>query len=389
MLALAIVGGGLAGGLAALAVHRAQPSLRIALFEAGETLGGNHRWSWFASDLCVRGTELLAGFEAVAWADHEVRFPAYRRRLQGGYHSLASSDFDAGLRHMLPAGAIRCGARVAALAGDGVTLQSGETIAAHTVIDCRDAAPGALLTGGWQVFLGQLLRTSLPHGIERPVIMDATVEQVGGYRFVYLLPMGPREIFVEDTYYTDSPRLDAPLLRERIVAYLAAQGWQAEVLHEESGVLPVIAGGDLAAHRASLGAPGVALAGARGGFTHPLTSYTLPMAIDNALAIAGMADHPGQLAAFLDRRAKMHWRKTRFYRLLGRMLFDAAVPDERYRIFQRFYRLPEPLIARFYAARSTLPDRLRILAGKPPVPVGRAIAALLGKGTPLVHEGQR
>ncbi|MBU1755563.1 MAG: lycopene cyclase family protein, partial [Alphaproteobacteria bacterium] len=54
-------------------------------------------------------------------------------------------------------------------------------------------------------------------------------------------------------------------------------------------------------------------------------------------------------------------------------------------IFERFYRLPEPLIERFYAARSTRLDQLRTLTGKPPVPIPRAIAALLGKGRPLVQ----
>ena len=34
------------------------------------------------------------------------------------------------------------------------------------------------------------------------------------------------------------------------------------------------------------------------------------------------------------------------------------------------------LIARFYAGRSNTPDKLRILSGKPPVSVRRAIAAL-------------
>jgi len=61
------------------------------------------------------------------------------------------------------------------------------------------------------------------------------------------------------------------------------------------------------------------------------------------------------------------------------MLFGAANPPERYRILQRFYRLPAPLIARFYAGRSTLADRLRILAGRPPVSLRRALAAMMEK----------
>lgn len=61
------------------------------------------------------------------------------------------------------------------------------------------------------------------------------------------------------------------------------------------------------------------------------------------------------------------------------MLFRAADPAERYRILERFYRLPEPLIARFYASQSTLADRVRILAGKPPVSIRRAVAAIMEK----------
>jgi lycopene beta-cyclase len=44
---------------------------------------------------------------------------------------------------------------------------------------------------------------------------------------------------------------------------------------------------------------------------------------------------------------------------------------------QRFYGLPEDLIARFYAGKLTLTDRLRILSGKPPVPVLAALQAIM------------
>ena len=72
-----------------------------------------------------------------------------------------------------------------------------------------------------------------------------------------------------------------------------------------------------------------------------------------------------------------------FYRRLGRMLFGAGNPEERYKVFERFYRLPAPLIERFYAARSTRLDRARVLCGKPPVPVMGAVRALASDGAPL------
>ena len=388
---LVIVGGGLAGGLIALSVQQRLPELSLALIETGKSFGGNHRWSWFEGDIGAEGETLLAPFEKTVWTGgNDVHFPGYSRRLAAEYRSLDSRDFDDALRRELPQSAIFAGCRAGEIGAGGVRLQSGEDLPARAVIDCRDAGPSPHLTGGWQVFLGQHLRTAAPHGIERPVIMDATVVQPGAYRFVYLLPLGTHEIFVEDTYYADSPALDADLMRKRIANYAADRGWRTEVLHEETGVLPVVTGGDFTAYRASLERPGVALAGARGGFTHPLTSYTMPIAVENALAIADMAHLPGPaLANAVAARATRHWADTAYYRLLAKMLFDAAEPSKRYTIFERFYRLPEPLIERFYAARSTPADKARILSGKPPVKIGRAIRAILGKGAPLVHMERR
>jgi len=70
------------------------------------------------------------------------------------------------------------------------------------------------------------------------------------------------------------------------------------------------------------------------------------------------------------------WRSGAFYRLLCRMLFRAAQPSERYKVLERFYKLPQPLIERFYAGVSPMSDKARILVGKPPVPVGKAIGCL-------------
>ena len=74
--------------------------------------------------------------------------------------------------------------------------------------------------------------------------------------------------------------------------------------------------------------------------------------------------------------ARKRARGQGFYRLLNRMLLQAAEPEERYRVLQRFYRLPQGLIERFYAGNLTTGDKLRILAGKPPVPIRKALACV-------------
>ncbi len=45
------VGGGLASGLSAYRLRQRQPDLKVLVLEQGATLGGNHTWSFFASDL--------------------------------------------------------------------------------------------------------------------------------------------------------------------------------------------------------------------------------------------------------------------------------------------------------------------------------------------------
>ncbi|MEO5706745.1 MAG: lycopene beta-cyclase CrtY [Alteraurantiacibacter sp.] len=383
---IAIAGGGLAGGLIALALARQRPDMTVRLIEAGAELGGNHRWSWFASDLSSEGQALLHPIRTTRWEHgNEVIFPGHRRQLATTYCSIGSADFAAALRRELPQGTIMTGRTIATLDARGVTLAGGTRIDAHKVIDARGFAPSLHVQGGWQVFMGRHLSTQLPHGLTRPIIMDASVDQLGGYRFVYVLPLGAHELFVEDTYYQDRPQLDRAALSGRIDAYCRQHGWDGTILGFETGVLPVITGGDPARYLAQVGTRGVALAGARGLFVHPLTSYTLPFAVETALAVAADADLSGdQLAAKLAARSRAHWRRTGFYRLLGNMLFGGARPDQRVRIFERFYRLPQPLIERFYTARSTFTDKARVLIGKPPVPLHKALAALVSNRPPLI-----
>lgn len=382
---IAIVGGGLSGGLIALALARHRPDLSVRLIEGGAVPGGNHRWSWFATDLDDAGQDLMSRFRKTEWEDgYEIRFPQLQRDLDAGYRSLTSEDFAATLERELGDGAILTGREASAIEAKSVTFADGTTLTAHKVIDCRGYSSTADLKGGWQVFMGRHVRTDQPHGITKPIIMDATVDQVapagngGAYRFVYVLPLGSHDVFVEDTYYADKPDLDRSALSGRIDQYCHRAGISGEPVSFETGVLPVITGGDFSAFQAAHRTPGVAVAGGRGGFVHPLTSYTLPIAVEVALAIAEDADLPGeQLAAKLETHARKVWKSMGFYRALGRMLFNGASPEIRYRIFERFYGLPETLVERFYAGKSTLMDRMRVLTGKPPIPIHRGISALL------------
>lgn len=371
-----IAGGGLAGCLAALALAERRPDVPLLLVEQGESFGGNHVWSFFDTDVAPDDRWLVEPLVARRWADHEVRFPARSRRIGLGYNSIRSEDLDRRVRALLRPDQFRLGRALVDVGPDHVVLAGGERIEAAAVLDARGAGVPEGLDLAWQKFVGRTFRFETPHDCPRPLIMDARVPQDFGYRFVYLLPFDATGLMVEDTYYCSSPALDVPLLRGRIDTYRRDAGWPPAVVErEETGVLPVVLGGDIASLWPS-GAP-VARLGARGGFFHPTTGYSLPDAVANAVLLAGARDLSGPgLHDLFRRRAATLWRERRFFRLLNRMLFRAAPPRRRYRVLQHFYRLPEPVIARFYGARLTAFDKLRILSGRPPVPLGSAVAAM-------------
>lgn len=377
---IAIVGGGLAGSLIALALHARRPELDIRLIEATPVIGGDHVWSFFGSDVAAEHRWLVAPAIAHMWSGHDVAFPAHRRSLDGRYYAILSETLDRHVRATLPEKGLMAGRRVAALTRSSVVLAGGDRIRAEGVIDARGAADFAALDLGWQKFLGQELVLTGPHGRERPMVMDATVAQADGYRFVYALPFGEERIFVEDTYYSDGPDLDPARCRTRIADHARAQGWEVDhVAREETGALPVCMGGDFERYWNASGTQ-VPKAGLRAGLFHPTTGYSLPDAVETAVLVAGLTDFEGEaLHDRLFEHARTTWKRRGFYRLLNKMLFRAAEPAERYKVLEHFYRLDPELISRFYAGRSTGLDKLRIMSGRPPVPIARAIAAIRGK----------
>lgn len=386
---MAILGGGLAGSLIALAMTRHRPDVRLLLVERGTRIGGEHVWSFFETDIAPAHRAVVEPLIARRWSGYDVHFPNYSRMLTTPYASVTSQRLDMMVRAALPASSLLTGTEVAEVRPDGAVLADGRSIRAEAVIDARGAHGLPHLTGGWQKFLGQMLRLSAPHGLERPVVMDARVTQQDGYRFVYCLPFSEREIFVEDTYYSSDHALDTASLRQRVGDYAGLMGWHVDsVTYEETGVLPVIAGGEFEKFWNSAPHPGVARAGTRAALVNPMTSYSFPDAVRFAMHLTTLDNLSGVgLGRTSHAWAADHWRGGRFYRMLTRMLFGAARPEERRTVMERFYTLPEGLIERFYAGRPGLADMARVLSGKPPVPVGAALASLAGRGYPLADLG--
>lgn len=373
-----LVGGGLANCLIALRLNALRPDIRLTLIEGAGTLGGNHTWSFHASDVSAAILAWLQPLASYSWTHYDVRFPGRERRLQGGYHSLTAEKLHEIVMATLGS-SVRLHTPVLDLDGGRVSLPDGEVLAADLVVDGRGLQPSGAtgLVLRFQKFLGQLVRLDSPHGLTGPLLMDATVSQELGYRFVYLLPFTATDVLIEDTYYSDSGTVDTATLRENIARYAADRGWRVQaLLREEAGVLPIVLDCDLAAFWPSTDL--VARSGLRAGLFHHTTGYSVPEAAGLAHELTGRDRIDSRSTApWIRDRVQRRWGEQRVFRFLNRMLFLGAAPSERYRILQHFYRLPESVIDHFYAGHLNFGDALSVLTGRPPIPINRALRYLL------------
>ena len=139
-----LAGGGLANGLIAWRLRTQRPELRILLLEQDAHLGGNHTWSFHASDLTNAERAWIAPLVSWRWPGYQVIFPDFARTLDGGYCSILSDDFARVLEPALATGAnpaLRTGTRIASLHPTRVELANGDILHARAVIDGRGPAP--------------------------------------------------------------------------------------------------------------------------------------------------------------------------------------------------------------------------------------------------------
>lgn len=377
---LILVGGGLANGLLALRLAQRRPDMSVAIVEATATIGRDHIWSSFEHDVSPEQRAWTEPLVAHRWDHYDVRFPGGRRSFDAGYRTVSSDRLATAVHAALPADRILRGVPVVALDAASVTLGDGRVLAAGAVIDGRGLDRDHPLDLRWQKFVGLECELEADHGLAGPIVMDATVAQNDGYRFVYTLPFAPRRLLIEDTYFSDDHSLASDVVRDRALRYAEQQGWRvARIVRSEAGVLPMALGG-AAADLWSAAPAGVTLVGLRAGLFQPATGYSFPDAVRTADLISGLADLGGASIHAAQRQHSLSvWRDRGFYRYLNALMFLGADPDKRYRVIERFYRLRPGLVHRFYAGQSTPIDKARILIGKPPIPIGRAIAISLSR----------
>jgi lycopene beta-cyclase len=354
-----IAGGGLAGCLAALAMARARPEVPLLIVEEGETFGDNGFRTFSDAELDAEAMALVAPLIGARWPGFYVAFPGLSRKLKG-----AESGFGAAALHDAMTAALmpkqyRLGTRVVAVREDALVLDGGEEIRAEGAIDARGAANLSMLDLLYEARLERDYQLKAPHRLDRPVLIDATVGQAGGLRFVQCVPLAPERLLVADICISERAQPDDEA-GKRLDAYLVTRGWARKKLNgTRAGTRPLPYGGDFASFW-RLGGARVAKLGLRGGFLHPATGRTLADAAQTALLLTRQRDFSGAaLHDLFESEARQLWKKREFLRNVTGAI-AAAKPEARRDLLKSLYALDPGLIARLRAGRLGLLDRGRV-----------------------------
>lgn len=375
---IVIVGGGLSACLTTYLLKIKNPEIKSLILEATGP-HDHHRQTWSFQTLPANSDPSSFGsftspekswfkdFIDKSWPGYDVKFPSYQKSFSSPYHSIKSDNFHKKMQKAL--GSSICSyERVVAIEDHRVVTEGGKEFFGQIILDAR-GWPTQRNVAGFQKFVGLNLKLNKAHGITQPLLMDSCVPQEDGFRFFYLLPWSKTEVLVEDTRYSNKGELDDKTIEEEILRYAGKKGWTIDHI---DGL-----------ERGSLGLPGFhaeepsakdGVLGVRAGFYHPTTGYSFYQAVATAENISRLASKDlKNIPQRLRELAEQTQKDQEFYRRLNNMMFYAAEPSDRYRILERFYEHDADLIARFYAGRTSMKDKMRILSGRPPIPMQKAI----------------
>jgi lycopene beta-cyclase len=354
-----ILGGGLWGGLLASRWHELYPDIPFLLVEKGSTFGGNHTWSFHTHDLGPSSFEWIKPFIAKSWPRYEVRFPEYTKTFELGYNSITSSQFHAEMINKLPPQKFRL--------AHNVSIEDA-LASAEWVIDARGYSE--TVETGWQKFLGLEVLLENSHHVKQPILMDATIPQSDGLRFLYELPFDENRILLELTSYSNDPVINEQEYRNTLLEICKKRKWIiSSVLRTEKSSLPI----PLTKVTVSESARVVQL----GGLFHDTTGYSLPDAVRVIDCL--LTENP----AYFSFKSKLQtYRDSRvndraFFRMLNRLMFRAADNESRYKMLQFFYKHDVDLISHFYSGQLKFTEKLKFFLGKPPVSIVGAVKEII------------
>lgn len=361
-----IIGGGIWGSILALRLKHHHPNLRFELYESSESLGDSLSYSFHRSDIAAEHFSWLKPFLSNQWREFAVEFPGFSRVYDDTYCFLHGNDLDTHLRKTLGPECLFLKTPIDTEAA----LKRGAF-----VIDTR--ANGYFRALGYQKSLGLHLEVDPGHGIQRPVTVDARVEQKDSFRFLQILPLEENKLLVKDTRYSSRPSLYDEYFEGDILEDCSLRGLRVKDVLQREQEFRKIPGEKLVSESSQRI---IRLEG----FYHDLTGDVLPDALRLIERMVKTSFRYGELKEVIRNYHSERESKKKILRSLNQILYKSSAPcSERYLYLRSLYQLPRGVREKFYAGDLEMSDIVMALVQKPLLPFLRLLpqAVLKNFGT--------
>lgn len=337
-----ILGCGLWGSLIALRL-KANNFSNFKLY--GDPACEEMSLSFHQKDMSEEDFNFLEPFIDQMWKSFKVKFPEAHKIIHDGYCFVDRPSF---------------------------YKKMSETLQDHFVpfeISCEEASKqGSFVidTRNLGYFKAQAYRKTLslkilcesPHEIQVPVTMDALVNQDSGFRYIQLLPLDEKTLFVKDTRYSTDPHLYHQNFYKELSKALKERSIWGQILKEENDFRKI------PLHKNYPANEGRVLK--IDGILHETSGDILPDALKLSKLISQTSMRLGEIRETIKNYRDKKDSKTRIYKWINKILYGASTPcHEKYYFFQFLYQLPAEIRYKFYSGEVQFKDLGRSLYLQP------------------------
>ncbi|MFI4847307.1 MAG: lycopene beta-cyclase CrtY [Candidatus Makana argininalis] len=353
-----IIGVGLSNGLIAIRLKQYFPELNILLIEK-KNIKNNKKWSFhLTNNLLIKNNWLLPIIDYF-WPTYIVNFNKYRRLIKKEYLTITSYKFYKFINKFFKK-KILFKYVVSILSDHTLKLNNNLILNAEIIIDGRGYKKNNNIKYYFQYFFGQEIQLNINHNIKNPIIIDSKINQKNGYRFLYILPISPYSIFIEDTIYLNNLNLNTKINNSNILKFLKKNNFNIKnIRKEEKGIIPIYIYNNFNFFIKNIKIP---CSGLRAGLLNNTTGYSFKYSIFVSYKISKVNKFTSCiLNKLITNISYKIWVENIFLRILNSIFFDKNFIFEKKKIIKNFYKLSDKIINKFYLCKLNFLEKFKII----------------------------
>lgn len=365
------MGGDLTGALLAYRLKKARPYKKVVLIEQNNQIGQNRHWCFHGCELPNTQIGWLRPLLSQTWNLVRINFPDLQKTLRGSFHHLSAATLDKTLRSLLKEDLLT-GQKAEEISSSHVITQCGVTWESPLVLNT--VAPKINTHQGYLESGMLCLRLKASHHLPFPIAYDAVCPQLEGFRYLSVVPLGGRELFIKDTRFMKKPPDQTASMKSDILSYLYNLNWKTDEILSFSQTVSPLPTKVLPSQIMPLGHNDPAPVGMAANFFN----YALGNSLAASIEIADMIGQSGRWSSSLAKASLKKFEETfvprqSFNSYVNKLVLQETQPEESYQIWENFFKLPPETLDNFYAGRLSVMEKLKIVTAKSPVPLYRRL----------------